>query len=208
MTGAAPAGRAAGPVARARSVWAGALGRAGARRPRGASRPPRVELEGVRAVPLGVLRVVAVVLAAGAFAVLGPAVVAWFVVGPLLLAALAPGGTWAVLVAVGLVGVSLASTDAGVASVVLALALPLAVHLSLLADAASRSDLRGVGVDVRLLVRALRSTLLGGACLVPFGVLVVLAPSGLPGWLGAAAVVGVVGLAVLAVRLTSSSRAR
>jgi len=172
------------------------------------SRPPRVTLEGVRVVPLIVLRVVAVLLLAGAFATLRPATVAWFVLGPLLLATLARGGSWAVLVTVGLVGVSLATTDGVTAPVVLTLALPLAVHLSLLADAAARTDLRGVGVDVRLLVRALRSTLIGGALLVPCAVLVVVTPGRLPAWLGGLAAVGIVGLGLLGARLTGTRMIR
>lgn len=172
------------------------------------SRPPRVALEGVRTVPLLALRLAAAVLLAGAFVMLGPSPIAWFIVVPLLAAALAPGGSWAAVVAAAFIGLSLASVDAGLRSAALALLLPLAVHLSLLAEAAARSDLRGVGVDVRLLVRALRSTVLVAAVVVPAIALVSSVDADLPSWLGLLAVVGVVGLGVVAARLTSSSRAR
>ena len=176
--------------------------------PDGPGRPPRVQLEDVRTVPLLVLRVVAVLLVAGAYALLGPAVITWFVLGPLLVSALVPGGTWAVLVGVTIVGGALAAGDPGLRPAALALLLPAAVHLSLLADAASRSDLRDVGVDVRLVGRALRSTVLVGCVVVPLVALLALVDTDLPGWLGVLGAVGVVGLGAVAVRLTSSSRAR
>ncbi|QIK83506.1 hypothetical protein [Sanguibacter sp. HDW7] len=172
------------------------------------SRPPRVSLEGVRTVPLLSLRLTSAVALAGAFMLLSPSPLAWFIVVPLLAASLAPGGSWAAVVAAAFVGLSLAAADAGLRSAVIALLLPFAVHLSLLADAASRSDLRGVGVDVRLLGRALRSTVLVAGVVVPSIALVSFVDIDLPTGLGLLAVVGVVGLGVVTVRLTSSSRAR
>lgn len=186
-------------VARARHTLLG---------PDSPGRPPRVRLEDVRTVPLLMLRVVAVLLVAGAYALLGPAVITWFILGPLLVSALVPGGTWAVLVGVTIVGAALAAGDPGLRPAALALLLPAAVHLSLLADAASRSDLRDVGVDVRLVGRALRSTVLVGCVVVPLVALLALVDTDLPGWLGVLGAVGVVGLGAVAVRLTSSSRAR
>lgn len=171
------------------------------------SRPPRVVLDGVRTVPAVLLRFAVVALVACAFVALGPAVIAWFIVGPLLAAALFAGGTWAVLVVVALVGMSLASVEPGWVSIVQVIALPLAVHLSLLSDAAGRSDVREARVDARLVVRAALSTGVIAAVLVPL-VLVSMVDVALPGWLGLVAVLGVAGAGVAAVRVTSSSRGR
>lgn len=174
----------------------------------GPTRRPPIAFEGVRTVPLVVLRVAAALLVAGSFALLGPAVVGWFLVGPLLVAAVAPSGTWAVAAGVTIVGVAVASGADGPVPMVLAVTLPLAVHLSLLADAGARSDLRTVGVDVRLLAGALRSALLVACVVVPTMFVVRVVGSDLPGWLGILGLLGVVGLAVVSRRLTSSSRAR
>ncbi|MGP7960921.1 hypothetical protein ACTVCO_08950 [Sanguibacter sp. A247] len=154
------------------------------------------------------LRCVVVTLVAAAFVSLGPAVIAWFIVGPLLAASLVAGGTWAVLVVVALVGVSLASAEPGWPAIVQMIALPLAVHLSLLADAAGRSDVREAKVDVRLVLRSLRSTGVIAAVLGPVVVLVSVLNVELPGWVGVLAVLGVVGAGFAAVRVTSSSRGR
>lgn len=172
------------------------------------ARPPRVRLEGVRLVPALALRVAAVLALCGAFLLLDPAVVAWFIVVPLLATALAPGGAWGAVVAATFVGVSLASVDAGLRSAALGFLLPLAVQLSLLAEAASRSDQRSVGVDVRLVVRALRSAAVVAGVVVPVIALVSAVEADLPPSLGLLAAVGVVGLGVVVVRLAGSDRVR
>lgn len=172
------------------------------------ARPPRVRLEGLRLVPAFTLRVAAVLALGGAFLLLDPAVLAWFIVVPLLASALAPGGVWGAVVAATFVGVSLASVDAGVRSAALAFLLPLAVQLSLLADASSRTERRNAGVDVRLVVRALRSAAVVACVVIPAIALVSFVDADLPPALGLLAAVGVVGLGVVVARLAGSDRAR
>lgn len=172
------------------------------------ARPPRVRLEGLRLVPAFTLRVAAVLALGGAFLLLDPAVLAWFIVVPLLASALAPGGAWGAVVAATFVGVSLASVDAGVRSAALAFLLPLAVQLSLLADASSHTERRNAGVDVRLVVRALRSAAVVACVVIPAIALVSFVDADLPPALGLLAAVGVVGLGVVVARLAGSDRAR